>query len=118
RRGVVRLTGARRAWDADGLDPASITTTWGPAFAEWRAVAAGGSVLRRRVTALSADVAALRVDLEVEPGPGGGLPAWLAEGVDVDPLPLLVGALMSPQVPPPPGYGWTDRQVWRAIYAL
>ncbi|MEZ5143909.1 MAG: hypothetical protein R2726_15520 [Acidimicrobiales bacterium] len=118
RRGVVRLTGDRRAWDVDGLVAASLTATWGPAFAEWQGRTRTGATVVRRVAAPAEDVAALRVDVAVHPAADGGGPAWVAEGLDLAPLPLLVGGLMSPWTAPPAGVRGADRLAWSALFGL
>ena len=116
RRGVVRLTDDRRAWEVDGLQPATIAATWGAGWVAWSARTAGGATIRRRVTAVDADRAALRIDVVVDQPPGATGPRWIDEGLALAPRPLLVGALMSPRTRPPLGYAGADRLTWGALF--
>ncbi|MFN8040210.1 MAG: hypothetical protein U0Q07_13445 [Acidimicrobiales bacterium] len=117
RRGVVRLTDGRRAWDVDGLQPETIAATWGAGWAEWSARAAGGAAVRRRVSVVDGERPALRIDVEIDVPAGGIGPRWIHEGLALAPRPLLVGALMSRRTPAPRGYAGVDRLAWTTLFA-
>ncbi len=124
-RGMVRLTGAPGGWGPVGAGRRSIRATWGAGEAIWDATFAppgaptgdGSVAVTRRVRTPRADRPWLLVEVEVR-AHGTGLPAWWEEHLVPDVDHLLLGALMSPAVPPPPGYRWRDRLVWRGLYGL
>lgn len=135
RRGMVALSGPRSWWGDPG-DPIGSpgrradAVRWGRGYAEWRAHSGGWSVVRRVSAPLGAGTV-LRIDVELlarqqlpdGPRPGTGAsagpppgPARYAEAWVPEAIPLLIGALMSPAVEPPPGSTPLEAIAWRAMY--
>lgn len=112
-RGMVRLTGRRSTWGPVGRQrPGALDVEWLPGGAIWHG-AIGGRSYRRTVTVPFADVPGLRIDVEAE---GGAGPEQWDEQWVPEVFPLLVGGLMSPWCPPPPGGSRADALVWSALY--
>lgn len=114
-RGVVRLTGSKSGWGLAGRSLATdgIGTTWGLGHATWTA-RVGDTRITRRVSAAPGSDPVLCVEVRIEGGAGTTYEErWVPE-----PLPLLIGALMSGFEPPPPGYGWRERAAWMGLYGL
>jgi hypothetical protein len=121
-RGVVRLTGRQSTWGmADGTDE-PVHARFDLNGAQWERDA-GPFLVRRRISAPVDGAAVLRIDVTIErrsgtaTDPAAPRPAYV-ERWHLDPLPLLVGALMSRYEPPPPGYGRRERMAWSGLYRL
>lgn len=116
-RGMVRLTGPSSRWGVVGEVPMRRRARFGCGYAAWEASYAGGLLVRRRVGSPCDDTPVLRVDVEIA-HPDGRLAVAYEEDWVVEPTVLLVGALMSPHLPPPPGASLTHRLAWHATYGL
>lgn len=116
-RGMVRITGPANRGGIVGRPVEIRGTTWRLGGAEWLHDD-GQYVLRRRITTTPGSAPFLRIDVDVErhqPGPVG--PVIYEEHWPGEPNHLLVGALMSPWVPPPVDYRLSERIAWSAMYA-
>ena len=128
-RGMVRLIGRQSTWGPVGWQCDALTATWLVNGARWTGCAARSDridgdvsapqceVVRRVTLSSDEDDAALMIEVEVE-GPAGFLPSHWEERWVPEVDHLLVGALMSPSVPPPSGYGWRSRTAWRTLYGI
>lgn len=120
--GMVRLTSSKSGWGITGTHTEMTGVRFGMGYAEWSARAAGWEITRRVSAAVIPDPV-LRVDVHLSRDrnhhPLDGKPVTSYEEVWVpEPLPLLIGALMSPYRRPPHGYSLTEATTWRALYAL
>jgi Glycosyl hydrolase 36 superfamily, catalytic domain len=124
--GLVRLSsadpqhrerqGGRWTWTgADGdviaaAGDAGVTCTWEAGAATWTARGEGWQ-LTRRVWAPFGTLRALRVDIEIvaPPSLSGGT---FVEQWGFDPIPVVLGGLMSPIIPPPPDYPTSTKLAW------
>lgn len=115
-RGMVRLTGPRSRWGLASW-PGGVPTRarFGPGSVTWQR-ARGGLTVTRRLAAAPDDVPVARVEVTVE-GSRTRADRW-EEHWQPEVFPLLVGALMSRWLPPPPGYDRAGRLVWHATYGL
>lgn len=112
-RGVVRLTDRTSWWGLSGRPTTDVQARWLPGAAEWSA-SCGDVTAQRRMAAHPDGLPVLRIDVALR-GAGAG-DRW-EERWRPAPLPLLVGALMSPAEPPPPDLAPHHRLAWRATFA-
>jgi len=132
--GFVRLNGTDPArpssmggtWEVRGGDGRLIASTftagdepvvrWGTGYAEWT-TRSPGVELRRRLWAPFGDIPAVRVDVEMIPGPARPDEVMTySEQWGFEPYPVILGALMSGRVPAPRSHGPADRLLWRALF--
>jgi hypothetical protein len=112
-RGVVRLTDRTSWWGRPGTPTTDVRATWAPGAVTW-AARSGDTGVRRRMAAHSGGLPVLRIDVELDDVGIGD--CWEERWLPA-PVPLLVGALMSPAEPPPDDLEPRRRLAWRATFA-
>lgn len=112
-RGVVQLTDRTSWWGRPATPTTDLRATWAPGAVAWHA-RSGDTRVRRRMAAHSGGLPVLRIDVELDDVGVGD--CWEERWLPA-PVPLVVGALMSPAEPPPHDLEPRRRLAWRATFA-